>query len=267
MARRIAIIDADTVLYANCANAEAKLDDNTFVPLLPLDKVILNIMGELENMADAIQADDVYIVLSDDLNWRKRLYPPYKANRKDMRKPALLAEVKRTIRASADAGKLPHTVMVIKHLEADDVCGISSGALAKQNREPVIISSDKDLRTVPGLLWNPRPSSSGRKREIEHISEAEADHEHMMQTLTGDNVDGYPGCPDIGPVRALTILQQYSEALPWERWRGVVEAFEAKGLTEDDAIMQARMARILRLEDWDAVNKKVRLWQPPREEG
>jgi len=46
-------------------------------------------------------------------------------------------------------------------------------------------------------------------------------------------------------------------------WSAVVDAYESKGLTEEDAVMQARMARILRAEDWDFGKKAPRLWCPP----
>jgi len=47
-------------------------------------------------------------------------------------------------------------------------------------------------------------------------------------------------------------------------WKHVKAAYEDRGFTADDAIKQARLARILRNEDWDARNKKPILWTPPR---
>jgi len=46
-------------------------------------------------------------------------------------------------------------------------------------------------------------------------------------------------------------------------WAGVCRAYGAKGLTETDAVIQARMARVLRAEDWDFQKKAPRLWCPP----
>jgi DNA polymerase-1 len=42
----------------------------------------------------------------------------------------------------------------------------------------------------------------------------------------------------------------------------VVDAYLKAGLTEEDALMNARMARILRAEDWDFENNEVKLWTP-----
>ena len=45
-------------------------------------------------------------------------------------------------------------------------------------------------------------------------------------------------------------------------WQSVVELFESKGFTEEDALLQARVARILRYEDYDFEKKEVILWTP-----
>ena len=45
-------------------------------------------------------------------------------------------------------------------------------------------------------------------------------------------------------------------------WATVVAAYEKAGLSEDVAVENARMARILLSEDWDAKEKRVKLWTP-----
>jgi DNA polymerase-1 len=47
-----------------------------------------------------------------------------------------------------------------------------------------------------------------------------------------------------------------------EAWKAVVRTFEAKGLTADDALVQARLARIVRDSDWDSEKMEVKLWTP-----
>jgi DNA polymerase-1 len=78
----------------------------------------------------------------------------------------------------------------------------------------------------------------------------------------GDPADGYKGIPGVGLKRAAKILDQAEDGEPQEFWSLIVEAYEARGLTEDDAILNARMARILRWEDYDYDNKEVKLWTP-----
>jgi DNA polymerase-1 len=47
-----------------------------------------------------------------------------------------------------------------------------------------------------------------------------------------------------------------------ELWDIILMAYGSKGLTEDDAILQARMAHILRATSYNFKTKKIRLWQP-----
>jgi DNA polymerase-1 len=42
----------------------------------------------------------------------------------------------------------------------------------------------------------------------------------------------------------------------------VVAAYEKAGLTEEDAIVQARVARILRYEEFNQKKEEVLLWNP-----
>jgi hypothetical protein len=45
-------------------------------------------------------------------------------------------------------------------------------------------------------------------------------------------------------------------------WELIVEAYAKKDLTEADALQQARVARILRFDDYDFNKKKPILWTP-----
>ena len=77
----------------------------------------------------------------------------------------------------------------------------------------------------------------------------------------GDPVDGYHGIPKVGPKRARKILDTaFAEEIPM--WDAVVNAYISSGLSIADAIMNARMAYILRTGDYDFHKKEVRLWNP-----
>jgi DNA polymerase-1 len=150
-------------------------------------------------------------------------------------------------------------------LEADDVLGILATAQKFAQYERILVSEDKDFRTIPGLLLN---DGKARKRItddpsltledcIEMVTEAEADRHHLFQTLTGDTSDGYPGCPKAGPVTANKILDADCS------WAAVVAAYEKQGLSEEVALTNARVARICRASDYDFRRGKVILWNPP----
>jgi DNA polymerase-1 len=168
--------------------------------------------------------------------FRSAMYDGYKAGRS--RKPLCYWTVIQRVFSELSAGR-------VDCLEADDLMGI----MATQGRveNPIIVSEDKDLLTIPGLLW--------RQETLHTIEEHEADQNWLRQTLSGDPTDGYPGCPGIGAVKAEKYVQR--------GWEGVVEAFEKAGLTEDDALLQARLARILRASDWNSEKKEPILWSPP----
>jgi DNA polymerase-1 len=216
-------------------------------------------------------ADDFVICLSDDFhNFRKDIDPTYKASRATVERPELLYKLKDWL-----AERFPHDRR--RTLEADDVMGILATEPHQGTR--IIVSQDKDMRTIPGYLYRPFEE----KPEIEFITEDEADHYHLYQTLTGDAVDCYPGCPGVGKMKAEAALRSLIGVMPVHReitrgprkgtivteyepaemdnpWDVVVSLFLKAGLTAQDALVQARLARILRASDFDG--KRPILWNP-----
>lgn len=79
--------------------------------------------------------------------------------------------------------------------------------------------------------------------------------------------DGYTGCPRIGEKWAIRALEPVHQALrdasPGDHlaglWSAVVAAYERKKLVAEDALIQARLSRILRLGNLDYKNCKVKL--------
>ena len=95
------------------------------------------------------------------------------------------------------------------------------------------------------------------KGELYHISEREADKWFYTQTLIGDKADNYDGCPGIGEKTAEKIFKKEGVS-----WGTVKKTFLRKGLTEEDALQQARVARILRDTEWK--DGKPILWSPSK---
>ena len=126
----------------------------------------------------------------------------------------------------------------------------------------VIVSADKDMGTVPGL-WVRKLGDPVRK-----VASGEADALHMKQALMGDAVDGYGGCPGVGAVGAAKIVAQFYDPVSDSFdgaacWGAVLAAYAKKGLGEDEALRNARVARILRDGDYDRKKEEVLLWSPP----
>ena len=146
-------------------------------------------------------------------------------------------------------------------MEGDDVMGI----LHTENSDTtVIVSSDKDMLTIPGRVYNPRHG------EIVEVSLNEANYNWLTQTLTGDSTDGYGGCPRVGKVKAAKALippdDTHHEFYLRRNWQIVIDLYRNfysdPDEAEDNALCQARLARILRCEDYDPDDGLIRLWHP-----
>jgi DNA polymerase-1 len=203
---------------------------------------------EMQVLKDKLGATDVRVALSDrTANWRKGVYPEYKQHREGQvrrSKPLPFFTMREYLLDVYGATILPS-------LEADDVLGLWLTEPTTEKR--IIVGEDKDFLTLPGTFYNP-------EKDVTTESTVEmADMRHYMQTLTGDSTDGYCGLPGCGPVGAEKILAGHR---PDQAWGAIVAAYERKGLTEEDALVQARCARILRHGEYNHKTKEVTLWMP-----
>ena len=141
--------------------------------------------------------------------------------------------------------KTEYEVVIMPTLEADDALGI----YATQNPGNVICSPDKDMRQIPGRLFD--------MSEMMNVDLSEGKKWHLVQTLAGDQTDGYAGVPGIGVKRAITLFEEKGYS-----WKTVVEAFAEKDLSEDVALENARLAKILTADDYDFDKQQPILWSP-----
>lgn len=277
---RTLLLDADILAYmASSANQRGYDWNGDGKKFYAADEMAARRYADeaIAKLVDRLEVDDLIVVLSDDFSsFRKdRIDPTYKAVRNDVDRPVHLYDIKDYLAET-------YTTERWTALEADDVMGIIA---TDPNRtdERIIASADKDMQTIPGLLYRPQENEGKAKPVIRRISVAEADRFHLYQTIVGDTVDGYPGLPGAGPVAAERLLDGYGwesyehvfksgprKGLPDLRWRelwlspwpAIVSAYKKAGLTEADAIKQARLARILRYEDYDRGTPL--LWNPPK---
>ena len=113
----------------------------------------------------------------------------------------------------------------------------------------IIVSPDKDMRQIPGQLYN--------FDEVFTVSKEDGAKWHLIQSLAGDQTDGYGGVPGIGVKRAETLFNDKGYS-----WKTVVEAFAERDLSEDDALTNARLAKILTVDDYDFKKNRPILWDP-----
>jgi len=277
MAERILLIDADVYAYKAAAALETAIDwgDNYWTWHCDANEVQKRVLSMVEETMDNLDADDFRLCLTDnDTNWRLDVLPTYKGNRATTKRPLVLRHIKQWLLDEHDA-------LIRPRLEGDDILGIFATWDAIKG-EKIIVSLDKDMKTIPGLYCR---DALTNKPEVMDISPEEAAKWHLKQTLSGDTTDGYTGCPGIGVDRAAKIIENGIMKVPFEHtlkrgprkgeteiryeetetddlWAAVVSHYEAAGQTEQDALVQARVARILHRSDYDMKKKEPILWTP-----
>jgi DNA polymerase-1 len=234
------LIDADYIVYKNCAAAETEIDFGEDVILVTsnFSDAYNATIKEFTKLKDEFGGfPDIKLFFSDTKNFRKKIAPSYKGHR-NRKKPCGYKRVINKLKTEFE-------VIVMPELEADDAMGI----YATQYPGNVIVSPDKDMKQIPGTLYN--------LDERFTVTPNAGAAWHLIQCLSGDQTDGYGGVPGIGVKRAATLFDKEGYS-----WKTVVKAFKDKDLTEYDAIMNARLAKILTIDDYDTAKQEVILWTP-----
>jgi DNA polymerase-1 len=266
---RTALIDGDLFLYqAASANEQSiQWDADTWTLTASFDAARTNFDSFVDHIAEQLECDKVVVALSNyEQPWRKQVMPDYKRSRGETRKPLCWKALREYIAETRKVYERPT-------LEGDDVLGILATSKLIIEGDKIVVSQDKDMKTIPGLHLDDRKARQKMAAKeaktyldcVRIISEPEADYNHLTQTLTGDSTDGYPGCPGIGPKKAAVILAPFFVEGVLDAkgaWAAIVETYAKKQLGAEVALMNARVARICRYSDYDFQKKEVRLWQP-----
>jgi 5'-3' exonuclease len=192
-----ALIDADLVCYRSAASC--KEDDSVNIAIIRTDSLMQQLLHE--TTAETYQA-----FLSGGENFRKKIDPQYKANRKDMTPPKWLQECREFLVTEYGA-------QVTDGIEADDAMGIAQD---KENGTTCIVSLDKDMLQIPGhhyrwAISGHSTSSNGMKdwtKEAEwlNVSYIEGLRSFYISSLVGDVSDNIRGAAGIGKAKAPRIL-------------------------------------------------------------
>jgi len=235
------LIDADFIVYKCCAATESEVDwgDDVIVVSSNFSDAYAMVERELYKIAEDLGCfDDTILFFTDSVNFRKQIDPAYKGHR-NRKKPCGYRRVINKL-------KEDYQVVVMPQLEADDALGI----YATKEEGHIICSPDKDMRQIPGDLYD---LSDG----VVTITKEEGERWHYIQTLAGDQTDGYSGVPGFGIKRAVAFFEENGYS-----WSSVVEAFKSKDLDESVALQNARLAKILQCTDYDFDTQSVKLWTP-----
>lgn len=255
MVKKTVLIDGDEFIFKSCAAVEEEVlwDDQNHTLFSNPNKAWKVLSDMVERIFDRFATRDHTVCFSTEprTNFRYSVDPTYKNNRTESRKPLCYKTMRERMQNE-------YTWKDFHDLEADDVMGML--ATQPTSSQKIIVSQDKDMKTIPATVWT--------GKDLLHITNIEANYWHMFQTLVGDTSDGYKGCPGVGKVKAEKLLNEcLNEKGVHTMWPTVVALYEKAGLTEADALTQARLARILRWSDWDNEKKEPILWTPSQSSG
>ena len=241
------LVDADFFFYRASSASEEEHEYNPDLTVIvgnfPRGKKIVE--QELSKLRARFDTDDIELFFTDTKNFRKTIDPNYKGHRVK-RKPCGYLKLK-------NWGMEAYPSLIMPSLEADDALGIA--ATSGEYSNFVLVSPDKDMQQIPCRIYN-------LKEEFTQ-TEDDAYRKLFEQALTGDSTDGYAGCPTVGPKRASIILDKCKG----DYWSAVVKAFKENGCTEEDALRNLRLARILQSDDWDSDKQEPILYEPSTNAG
>lgn len=256
--KRHLLFDLDPLVYRMAHSEQTVVEwtediHSTFARKEPAIAKMRDVIAWVQDFVDAGKTS--FALSAPGKSFRAKVFPGYKGQRKGKDRPVLFNPLREW--AYDELGAISR-----EDLEGDDILSILHTA---DPDEPTIIATiDKDLWTVPGEIVNwDKP-----EKKIQTVTPEAADLFFYTQVLTGDSVDGYGGCPGIGPVKANKLLDAHWDAHgSWANVWGevIVPTYEKAKLNETAALTQARCARMLRDSEYDRETGAITLWTPPEE--
>ena len=186
------LIDGDIVVYRASASVEpsSKAPPRTLTPeetAFERDIAIARTDTLMRELIHTTQADSYLCCLSGKDNFRYKVYPEYKANRKDMVDPRFRQDCKEYLIREWNA--------IVSHgCEADDLLGIN------QTEDSIIASIDKDLLMIPGWHYN------WVRDERTYTVPDDGLKYFYKQMLIGDKTDNIIGVYGLGPKKSEKLI-------------------------------------------------------------
>jgi DNA polymerase-1 len=231
----LALIDMDLVCFRCAASAE---NDDLDIAKIRCDNLLDTILRE-------VNATEYRAFLSSGSNFRKTIYPEYKANR-TADKPKHLDHLRTYAITQLNAEK------AVESLEADDMMSIYQD---KSGQSTIICSLDKDMLQVPGQHYQWEIGTSKWVRPASFINQTELEGLRLFyeQCLKGDVSDNVKGIAKIGPVKAQKALEQCKTE------QEMFDTVRTMYNNDDEFLMNASCLWILRTLDDDYSKRFERL--------
>ena len=191
-----ALIDADSIYFRAVMKCAKEYD---------IRKSIKETMNVIRRDT---MCNDPLVAVKGKGNFRKDLYPAYKAHRKPLED-----EVRERLAYAHNYMVEEYGAVMADNMEADDLVCIWAHECIADNIPYVIVGIDKDLLQIPGEHYN---FAKGTHTNVDTDT---GNYNLMLQCITGDNADNIPGIKGVGPVKAKLILSNIKPDRRWNRVR------------------------------------------------
>jgi len=231
----LALIDADIVAYRCAASCEGEPED---VALLRVDSMLREILRDTDST-------EYKAYLTGKNNFRKLIYPEYKANRKDKPKPQHL-------KACQEFMVKEWNAVFSEGCEADDLISIEATA-SDDMMGYVICSIDKDLKQIPGNHYN---FVTKERLFVSPLDGLKMFYKQLILGDVADNVMGFDGKARQKPPKFLEGHLAFIEdcADEYDMYQYVYNMY----IDQDMLDLNGKLLFMLRREG--------EMWTPPREE-
>lgn len=237
------IIDIETYLYKSITYAQCliqdKINKKIFVQGYDISKAEKYIQDTIDTLCKELNADGYELVAGDKENFRKKLYPQYKAQRQS--KPDIYPHIYEAIKSK-------HGMTTLTNLEGDDTCRIIyEDSNYQGDKQKIIVSIDKDFYSVPCVYYRDLPNY----RTVEVIGKEQARLNLIKQIIMGDKADNYHGIPGIGEKKVEQLVTKDMTGAD------VLQLFRDNKLTGEDYLMNKVCASIVNMEQYNSLTGEI----------
>lgn len=177
----VSLLDGDIFCYRSGYSCEKEGEATE-----PLAIAIARLDSAIDLCLQEVGSVEYKLFLTASNNFRKEVYPGYKANRTSP-KPIYLEQLRQHLIDNRSA-------IVANGMEADDYLAIN------QTDNTVICTIDKDLKQVVGRHYN------FVKKEFDTVDELQGLRTFYAQFLIGDTVDNIIGIAGLGPAKSSKLM-------------------------------------------------------------
>ena len=226
----LVLVDADSIYFRAACISNKKNDIRSSIDHTMSEIEATCMMGKLQ------------VAVKGKGNFRKDLYPEYKANRKE-----LDDKLKKALSYGHAHMTSKWDAIEAHGMEADDLVAIWAYEARELEMPYFVVGIDKDLLQIPGNHYN------FNKQEHMFVDDDAADLNLNLQCLIGDNSDNIPGIKGIGKVKAAKIL----DGVPMDkRWDRVKQEWKSHNAGDPD-ISRRLLTMLKTWKEYDDIRQQI----------